>query len=82
MLGGDNLINERKNPISDFGMEVKLELMKRNKTQNWLIEEIKKLNPTMFIDSSILYKVLTGQVRSGKIVDSVKAILEIKEDTQ
>lgn len=76
------MINERKKPVSDFGMEVKLELMKRNKTQNWLIEEIKKLNPTMFIDSSILYKVLTGQVRSGKIVDSVKTILEIKEDTQ
>lgn len=75
------MTNERKNPISDFGMEVKLELMKRNKTQNWLIEEVKKLNPTMFVDSSILNKVLTGQVRSGKIVDSVKAILEIKEDT-
>lgn len=76
------MINERKKPVSDFGISVKLELMKRNKTQNWLIEEVKKLNPTMFIDSSVLNKVLTGQVRSGKIVNSVKEILEIKEDTQ
>lgn len=41
-----NINYERKKTVSDFGIEVKLELMVRNKTQNWLIEEVKKLNPT------------------------------------
>lgn len=74
------MANDRKMPLSDFGIEVKLKLMMLNKTQNWLIEEIKKANPNMFVDSSILYKVITGQVRSGKIVESVKTILKIKEE--
>lgn len=69
--------NERKKPLSDFGIEVKLALMKRNKTQNWLIDEISKLNPTMFVDSSVLHKAITGQIQSGKIVESIKGILNI-----
>lgn len=70
-------MNDRKRTVSEFGIAVKIKLVKMNKTQNWLIEEIKKRNPTMFVDSSVLYKVLTGQIVSGKIVDTIKTVLGI-----
>ena len=71
------MVNDRKRTVSEFGIAVKIKLIKMNKTQNWLIEEIKKRNPTMFVDSSVLYKVLTGQIVSGKIVDAIKTVLGI-----
>ena len=71
------MVNDRKRTVSEFGIAVKIKLVKMNKTQNWLIEEIKKRNPTMFVDSSVLYKVLTGQIVSGKIVDTIKTVLGI-----
>lgn len=71
------MVNDRKRTVSEFGIAIKIKLVKMNKTQNWLIEEIKKRNPTMFVDSSVLYKVLTGQIVSGKIVDTIKTVLGI-----
>jgi hypothetical protein len=54
-----------------------MELLKRNKNQNWLIDEVKRKNPSMFVDSSVLYRVLTGQTKSGNIVDTIKEVLGI-----
>lgn len=71
---------ERKHKYSDFGLSVKLILDMKGKTQNWLIAEIRRRNPGMYVDSSILNKALTGRVRSGKIVASIKEILDIKQD--
>ena len=34
------MASERKKPISEFGFVVKMELLKRNKNQNWLIDEV------------------------------------------
>ncbi|MBQ8842980.1 MAG: hypothetical protein IJZ65_10160 [Ruminiclostridium sp.] len=70
---------ERKKPLSDFGIAVKLELMKRNKSQNWLIGEICKINPTMCVDSSVLHRILTGQIRTGKVVEAIKTILNLED---
>lgn len=71
---------ERKHKYSDFGLSVKLILDMKGKTQNWLIAEIRRRNPGMYVDSSILNKVLTGRVRSGNVVASIKEILDIKQD--
>ena len=71
---------ERKHKYSDFGLSVKLILDMKGKTQNWLIAEIRRRNPGMYVDSSILNKVLTGRVRSGNVVSSIKEILDIKQD--
>ena len=71
---------ERKHKYSDFGLSVKLILDMKGKTQNWLIAEIRRRNPGIYVDSSILNKALTGRVRSGKIVASIKEILDIKQD--
>ena len=71
------MASERKKPISEFGFVVKMELLKRNKNQNWLIDEVKRKNPSMFVDSSVLYRVLTGQTKSGNIVDTIKVVFGI-----
>ena len=41
--------------------------------------ELKKRYPDKYIDTSILYKVLTGQVSSAFIVDGINSILNMKE---
>lgn len=71
-------MNERRNVLSKYGISVKLKILESGKTQNWLIEEVKKANPTMYVDSSVINKVLTGKISSGKIVNSISEILGIE----
>lgn len=73
------MINERKNPLSEFGISVSLKLMQKNKTQNWLINEVKNRDNTIYIDSSVLNRVMTGRVRNSKIADCIKEILEMEK---
>lgn len=71
---------ERKNAVTPFGISVKMKLLELNKTQNWLIEQAKMVDSSIYIDSSVMNKVLTGQIKTGKVVDAVKKVLTIKED--
>jgi hypothetical protein len=73
------IISERKRALTEYGIAVNVELMKAQKTQTWLIDELKKRYPDKYIDTSILYKVLTGQVSSAFIVDGINSILNMKE---
>lgn len=69
--------------FNDFGLSVKMELLRRGKSQEWLIAEIKK-NTGMFVDSSYLYKIFTGQRKADKIVEAIDALLfgvDSKENT-
>lgn len=59
-------------------MQIKLELMKRNKTQEWLISELKKKLPLKYIDSSNLYKIMTGSLKSQDICNAINEVLDIK----
>ena len=65
------IISERKRPLTEYGVEVKVKLMKLNKTQKWLIEEVKKLLPETYLDSSNLYKIMTGEIKSIKIETAI-----------
>ncbi len=69
--------NERKNQLTDFGIAVKTELLRKNKTQLWLVSEIKERDKTLYVDPSAINKVLTGKVRSGKIKRLIEEILGI-----
>lgn len=69
------IISERKRPLTEYGVEVKVKLMKLNKTQKWLIEEVKKLLPETYLDSSNLYKIMTGEIKSIKIETSINQVL-------
>lgn len=62
--------------FTDFGLCVKTELLRRGKEQKWLEEEIKS-RTGMFVDSSYLYKIFTGQRNAPKVVQAIREILEI-----
>ncbi len=62
---------------SDFGKSIKIKLIEKDKTQNWLIEELRTRLPCMYIDCSLLYKIIIGKVSSGKVVDEIHDILKI-----
>ncbi len=70
-------MHEPKKTLTEFGVKVKIKLLELGKNQNWLIDEVKKRNPTTYMDSSLMNKILTGQVKSGKNVDSIKEILNL-----
>lgn len=54
--GGKNLNNK----FTDFGLKVKIELLKQSKDQKWLEEEVTK-RTDLYLDSRYIYKILTGQ---------------------
>lgn len=71
------IISERKRPLTDYGITVKLKLLKAGKTQKWLIEEVKKLLPETYLDTSNLYKIMTGEIKSSRIETAINEVLDI-----
>lgn len=65
-----------KNPLTDYGIEVKTKLISMGKTQNWLIDQVKS-RTGMFIDCSRLNKIITGRSNSDRIVGAINDILGI-----
>lgn len=72
------LIENYKNPFTDYGKEVKKKLIELDKSQTWLIEKIKE-KTGMFVDSSVLNKVLTDRLNSKPIITAINEILGIEE---
>lgn len=66
-----------KKPLSDYGKKIKIALMEQNRKQEWLIAEIKSRYPDVYIDSSNLYKILIGEITSGKVVSAINEILSL-----
>ena len=67
--------------VSDFGLCVKIELLKKGKTQKWLEEEITK-KTGLYVDSGYMHKILTGQRNAPRIVEAICEILKIKNETE
>lgn len=63
--------------FTDWGLKVKMELLKKGKEQKWLEEEVTK-RTGLYLDSGYIYKILTGQRNAPKIVSAINEILEIK----
>ena len=63
--------------ISEFGLSVKIELLKKSRTQKWLEEEVTK-QTGLYVDSGYMYKILTGQRKAPKIVEAICEILSIE----
>lgn len=49
-----------------------------NKTQAWLIDEVKKALPNKYIDGSNFYKIITGEINSPEIESAVSEVLGIQ----
>ena len=65
--------------FSEFGLCVKTKLLKNNKSQKWLGEEITK-KTGLYIDSGYMCKILTGQRKAPKVVEVIGDILNIKKE--
>lgn len=59
-----------------------MQLLKLNKTQAWLISEVKRLLPDRYLDTSNLYKIMTGEINSPEIVAAINEILDIEVKVQ
>jgi hypothetical protein len=66
--------------ITDFGLCVKTELLKKSRTQKWLEEEVTK-RTGLYVDNGYMHKILTGQRNAPKVVNAICEILKIKNET-
>ena len=69
---------EKIGKLTAFGKQVKYRLIDLGKTQLWLQEQITE-KTGLFMDSSYLYKVLTGERNAPKIAAAIREILDIPE---
>lgn len=69
---------ENCSKFTDFGLKVKVTLLQRGKTQQWLQEEVTR-STGLFVDSGYIYKILTGERNAKKIIQAISEILDIPE---
>lgn len=72
--GGDIL---RKIPLTEYGKSVKKRLIEMDKSQAWLIEQLKR-KTGKFVDSSLLNKILTGKSNSSTIISAINELISEK----
>lgn len=65
-----------KRALTPFGEEIKTKLIALNETQEWLIGQAKE-KTGMYVDSSNLYKLMTGQLHSKRLENAIRDILKI-----
>ena len=69
---------EKTSKLTAFGKQVKYRLIDLGKTQTWLQEQITK-KTGLFMDSGYIYKILTGQRNTPKVVQAIREILDIPD---
>ena len=69
----------RKNKLTEYGVKIKLRLIERNQTQEWLINEVNKRD-IVKLDSSFLNKIMTGTIKTSLAVPIIDEILGIDSD--
>ena len=67
--------------VTPFGKSIKVALIDRGKTQEWLIGQVKE-KTGLFFDSSYMYKILTGTQKNPKIINAIKEILDLKDHAE
>ena len=67
-----------KNKLTELGKKIKYALIERDKTQEWLISEVKK-KTGLYFDSSYLNKILTGKNENEKVIFAIKEILALAD---
>lgn len=74
------LKSEKQDPTapSGFELEVKMKLLQRGMKQTELIQAVQS-DTGLFLDDSYLYKILRGERKPEKIIQSICKILEIEQ---
>ena len=67
---------EKTGELTAFGKQIKYRLIDLGKTQTWLQKQITE-KTGLYMDSSYMYKVLTGQKNSPRVVQAIREILDI-----
>lgn len=77
------LKSEKQEPTvpSDFELEVKMKLLQRGMKQTELIQAVQS-DTGLFLDDSYLYKILRGERKPEKIIQSICKILKIEQNTE
>lgn len=65
-----------KKPLCKFGQRIEISLVKINRTNAWLIDQVAK-DTGKYFDRSYLHKIKTGEVATPSIVSSICKILDI-----
>ena len=66
--------------LTAFGLCVKTELLRRGQEQKWLEKQITQTTG-LYVDSSYLSKIFTGQRNAPKIVQAIRDILDLPDAT-
>ncbi len=64
-----------KRALTPFGIAIKTKLIVIGQNQEWLIGQARE-KTGMYVDSSNLYKLMTGQLNSQKLESAIKDILQ------
>lgn len=64
---------------TEFGKEIKKRLIDMEKTQAWLIEQVRE-KTGLYMDSSYMHKILTGQLATPKVVAAVREALGLGDE--
>lgn len=71
----------RKRIPTEFGRAVQVRLLDTGMTQEDLIARVKN-DYKQFLDSSYLYKILTGQRKAPKVVKAIREVLDLPDQDQ
>lgn len=67
--------------LTPFGKEIKKRLVDIERTQAWLIEQVRGATG-LYFDRSYMHKIQTGQLSTPKIVQAIREILDLpNQDT-
>ncbi len=61
-----------------FGKDIEKRLIDLERTQGWLIEQVRQMTG-LYFDYSYIYKIKTGQLSNPKIVQAIRDILDLPE---
>ncbi len=67
-----------KKPLCEFGQKIEIQLVKINRTNAWLIDQVAK-DTGKYFDRSYLHKIKTGEASTPGIMASIRRILGIAE---
>ena len=63
--------------LTDYGKKIKHKLIDIGKTQKWLQEEV-TTKTGLYMDTSYMGKILTGQLSTPKVVSAINRILGLE----
>ena len=67
----------RKHPLTHYGKEIKMKLIKVEKSQEWLIGEVNKKSK-FELTAPYLNRIMTGKVVNSSVIPIINEILGIK----